>query len=61
MAASCPFTLFLHVSSTLTGVLFCGPLLQCHHRVEPVLLLAVLSITFALARVSTGQKQDHRL
>lgn len=57
MAASC----HLHVSSDLAGVLLCSPLLQCHHRVEPVLLLAVISAASTLARVSSDQKQDHHM
>lgn len=57
MAASCDS----HVSSALTGVLLCGPLLQCHHWVEPVLLLTVISAASALAWVSSDQKQDHHM
>lgn len=45
----------------LAGMLLCGPLLQCHHRVEPLLFLTVFSAAFALARVSSGQKQDHHM
>lgn len=57
MTAACD----LHASSALAGVLLCRPLLQCHHRVEPVLLLTVISAASSLARVSSGQKQDHHM
>lgn len=43
------------------GVLLRGPLLQCHHQLEPVLLLAVLPAASALERVPTGQDQERHL
>lgn len=40
------------------GVFLCGALLQCHHQLEPLLLLPVLPATSAMAQVSVCQERE---